>query len=65
MRSAVSFLLTSRSVGGRCVMAVSASRASVRIQSLGLKCKLYLGPFSSNFISCSENVMSVALITLG
>jgi len=28
--------------GGRCVMAVSASRARFRIQSLGLACKLYL-----------------------
>ena len=46
-------------------MAVSASRARVWIQSLGLECKLYFGPFSSSFISCSENTMSVVLITVG
>ena len=44
-RSAVNFLHTSRSDGGRSVMAVSASRASVWCQSLGLLCVLYLGPF--------------------
>ena len=46
-------------------MAVSASRAGVRIHSLGLECKLFLGPFISNFISYLENVTSVLLITLG
>ena len=46
-------------------MAVSASRARVWIKSLGLECKLYLGSFSSSLISCSENSMSVVLITLG
>ena len=51
--------------GGRCMMAVSASRARFRIQYVGLECKLCLGPFSSNVISCSENVMSVVFITLG
>jgi len=46
-------------------MAVCASRARFRIHCLGLACKLYLGPFSSNVISCSQNVMLVVLITLG
>jgi len=40
--------------GGSCVMAVSASNARARIQSLGLECRSYLGPFSSSVISCSE-----------
>ena len=46
-------------------MVVSASRARFQIHSLGLACKLYLGPFSSNIISCSQNIMLVVLITLG
>ena len=63
--SAVIFLYTSHSVGGRREMAVSASSARVRIQSLGLSCKLYLGPFCSRAISGSENEMSVMFTTLG
>jgi len=51
--------------GGSCVMAVSASKARFWIQSLGLECRLYLGPFSSSVISCSEKFMSVVLIPLG
>ena len=58
MRSAVSFLYTSRSEGGRCDMAVSASRARFWILFLGLLCRLYLGPFCSRAISGSEKVMS-------
>ena len=42
MRSAVSFLYTSRSVRGRCAIAVSASRARFCIQFFGLLCRLYL-----------------------
>ena len=64
-RSAVNFLYTSRSDGGRSVMAVSASRASVWSQSLGLLCMLYLGPFCKMVISGSEKDMSVMLRTLG
>jgi len=65
IRSPVIFLYTSRSVCGRREMAVSASRARFSIQSLGLSCKLYLGPFCSRAISGSENDMSVMLTTLG
>ena len=57
----------SRSVGGggSYVMAVCASNARFRIQSLDLECRLYLWPFSSSVISCSEKFMSVVLIILG
>ena len=65
MRSDVSFLYTSRSVGGRCDMAVSASKAKFWIQFLDLVCMLYLGPFCSKDISCSENDVSDLLTTLG
>ena len=51
IRSAVSFLYTSRSVGGRCDMAVSASKAKFWIQFLDLVCMLYLRPFCSKDIS--------------
>ena len=63
--SATNFLYTSRSVWGRRVIAVSASRARFGIQSLGLSCKLYLRPFCSSVISGSENGMSVMFTTLG
>jgi len=36
---------------GSCVMAVSASEVRFRIQVLGLKCRLYLGTFSSSVTS--------------
>jgi len=65
MRSAVYFLYTSRFNGERCVMAVTASRASVWSQSLGLLCMLYMGPFSKMVILGSEKDMSVMLTTLG
>ena len=65
MRSAVSFLYTSRSEGGRCAIEISASKAKFSIQFFGLLCKLYLGPFSSRANSCSENAMSVLFMTLG
>ena len=65
MRSAVSFLYTSRSVGGRCDMAVSVSKAKFRIQFVGLVCMVHLGPFCCKDISCSENDMSDLLTTLG
>ena len=41
MRSAVSFLYTSRSEEGRCEVAVSVLRARYWIQFLGLLCRLY------------------------
>jgi len=65
MRSAVNILHTSWCDGGRHVMAVSASRASVCSQFLGLLCKLYLGPFCRIVISGSEKGMSVMFTTLG
>ena len=65
MRSAVNVLYTSRCDGRRRVMAVSAWRASVCSQFLGLLCKLYLGPFCRIVISGSEKGMSVMLTTLG
>ena len=65
MRSALNILYTSHCGGGRHVMAVSASSASVWSQFLGLVCMLYLGPFCRMFISASENCMSVMLTTLG
>jgi len=46
-------------------MAVSASRASVCSQFLGLLCKLYLGPFCRIDISGSEKGMCVMFTTLG
>ena len=64
MRSVVSFLYTSHSCGGRCVMAVSASRANVCSQFLGFLCMLYLGPFSRIVVSDAEKCMSVKLTTL-
>ena len=63
--SATNFLYTSRSVWGRRVIAVSASRARFGIQSLGLSCKLYMGPLCSSVISGSENGMSVMFTALG
>jgi len=45
MRSATSFLYTSRLDVGSCDMAVSASRARFCIQFCCLVCRLYLGPF--------------------
>ena len=65
IRSAVIFLNTSHSVSGRHEMAVLALRARFWIHSLGLSCKLYLGPSCSRAISGSENDMSVMLTTLG
>jgi len=46
-------------------MAVSASTVRFWIQSLGLLCRLYLGPFCNRAISVSENGMSVMFTTLG
>ena len=65
MHSAANFLYTSRSDGGRCVMAASASRASVWSQFLGLLCMSYLGPFCRTVISGSEKGMFIMLTTLG
>ena len=64
IRSAVSFLYTSRSKGGRCDMAVSATRARFWIQFLCFLFMLYLGPFCSTTISGSEIDMSVMFTTL-
>ena len=65
MNSAVSFLYTLWYEGGRCAIAVSASKAKFCIQFFGLFCKLYLGPLCSRANSWSENAMSVLFITLG
>ena len=65
MRSAVIFLYTSRSEGGRYEMAVSASSAKFWIQSFGLSCNLYLGPFCSMATSGSEKDTSVMFTTRG
>ena len=65
MRSAVLFLYTSCSEGGRCEMAVSASRARFWIQSFGLSCKLYFGPLCSKATSGSEKDISVMFTTPG
>ena len=46
-------------------MAVSASSSKFWIQSFGLSCKLYLGPFYSKAISGSEKDMSVMFTTRG
>jgi len=46
-------------------MAVSASRASVCSQFLGLLCMLYLGPFSRIVVSGAKKCMSVKFTTLG
>ena len=63
MLSAVNFLYTSRSEGGRQEMAVSDSSAKFWIQFFGLSCKVYLGPFCSKAISVSEKDMSVMYTT--
>ena len=57
--SKVSFLSSSSSGGGRCVMAVPASRASVYSKFLGLLCMFYLGPFSRIVISGTQKCMSI------
>ena len=46
-------------------MTVSASRASVFSQFLGLLCMLYLGPFSTIVSSGTEKCMSAMLTILG
>ena len=65
MRSAVSFLYTSRSERGSFDSAVSTSRARFCIQLSFLECRLYLGPFSSSVISWLVKVMFVLFMTLG
>jgi hypothetical protein len=65
MRSATSFLCTSRLELGTCDMAVSASRARFSNQFSCLACRLYFGAFCSRDISRSVNVMSVLLTTHG
>ena len=51
MRSATSFLYTSRSAVGSLEIAVSASRARVWIQFFCLLSRLYLSPFCSSSVS--------------
>jgi len=55
MRSATCFLYMSRSAVGKCVIAVSASKAKFSNQLLHFVCSLYLSPFCSRVVSASEN----------
>ena len=50
--------------GGNRLIAVSASKGSVVIQFLCLKCRLYLSPLLRRVISSLEKIISVLLIIL-
>ena len=65
MRSAMSFLYTSRWEASSFDTAVSASSAKFSNQLWRFECKLYLGPFFSNDISGAGSGMSVLFITRG